>query len=70
MPSGFRYGPKLETNDFLVQTGSDTVESSLQVSGVIGMVPPVEIGLIFAEPGIAEKVRQSVDANLAKLLGA
>jgi hypothetical protein len=64
-----RYGPKLETNDFLVQTGSGTVESSLQVSGVIGMVPPVEIGLIFAEPSIAEKVRQSDRREPGKTTG-
>lgn len=62
------YGPKSETNDFLVQTGDGSVESSLQVSGVIANLPPVEIGLIFADPKTCDKVKKWLDAGLKTLL--
>lgn len=62
------YGPKSETNDFLVQTDGGTIESSLQVSGVIANVPAVEIGLIFAKPDLAEKAKSWVDAKVKALL--
>lgn len=62
------YGPKSETNDFLVQTDGGTIESSLQVSGVIANVPAVEIGLIFAKPDLAEKAKSWVDAKVRELL--
>jgi hypothetical protein len=62
------YGPKSETNDFLVQTEDSAVESSLQVSGVIANVPAVEIGLIFANPQINEKAKRWVDDKVKALL--
>lgn len=62
------YGPKSETNDFLVQTDGGTIESSLQVSGVIANVPAVEISLIFAKPDLAEKAKSWVDAKVKALL--
>jgi HD superfamily phosphohydrolase len=62
------YGPKSETNDFLVQTDGCTIESSLQVSGMIANVPAVEIGLIFAKPDLAEKAKSWVDAKVKDLL--
>ena len=60
------YGPKSETNDFPVLNDDGTFESSLQASGVIAMLPPIEIGLIFIHPNwnvaakktINEKVRE------------
>ncbi len=63
-----KYGPKSETNDFLVKTEDGAVESSLQVSGVIANVPAVEIGLIFAKAEIAEKAKPWVDAKVKILL--
>jgi HD superfamily phosphohydrolase len=62
------YGPKSESNDFLVQTGVGAVESSLQVSGVIANVPPVEIGLIFVSPAVSERAKQWVDSKAKALL--
>ncbi|MGK7346053.1 MAG: HD domain-containing protein [Candidatus Nitrospinota bacterium M3_3B_026] len=62
------YGPKSETNDFLVQTNDGSVESSLRVSGVVANVPAVEIGLIFANPEISEKAKQLVDSKVKELL--
>jgi uncharacterized protein len=63
-----RYGPKSETNDFLVKTEDGEVESSLQVSGVIANVPAVEIGLIFAKPELSEKAKRWVDKEVKALL--
>jgi uncharacterized protein len=63
-----KYGPKSETNDFLVKTEDGAVESSLQVSGVIANVPAVEIGLIFAKPELADKAKPWVDAKVKALL--
>ncbi len=62
------YGPKSETNDFLVQTEDGTVESSLQVSGVIANVLPVEIGLIFASPEISDQARRWAEDKVKALL--
>lgn len=62
------YGPKSETNDFLVQTEDGAVESSLQVSGVIANVPPVEIGLIFANPEIGDQARRWAEDKVKALL--
>ncbi|MEX2171328.1 MAG: HD domain-containing protein [Pirellulales bacterium] len=62
------YGPKSETNDFLVRTEDGGVESSIQVSGVIANVPPVEIGFIFAHPDIQDEAKAFVDAALKRLL--
>jgi len=61
------YGPKSETNDFLVQTDDGSIESSLQVSGVIANVPAVEIGLIFAKPELAEKVKTWMNTKVKQL---
>lgn len=62
------YGPKSETNNFLVQTDDRGVESSLLVSGVIANVPAVEIGLIFASAGIAADAKRWIDRKLRELL--
>jgi hypothetical protein len=63
-----RYGPKSESNDFLVETEDGSVESSLQISGVIANLPPIEIGLIFVEPDLAEQARKVLNAKLQALL--
>lgn len=62
------YGPKSELNDFLVQTDDGGIESSLQVSGVIANLPPVEIGFVFAEPRISEKVRGRIGSVIRETL--
>jgi HD superfamily phosphohydrolase len=62
------YGPKSELNDFLVQTDDGGIESSLQVSGVIANLPPVEVGFVFAEPQIREKVKGRIDSVLRQIL--
>lgn len=51
-----------------METDGGTIESSLQVSGVIANVPAVEIGLIFAKPDLAEKAKSWVDAKVRELL--
>jgi uncharacterized protein len=58
------YGPKSETNDFLVLTEDGTIGSSLQESGVIANIPPFEIGLVFASPEMAEKATRRVKSFL------
>jgi hypothetical protein len=62
------YGPKSELNDFLVQMDDGGIESSLQVSGVIANLPPVEIGFVFAEPHISEKAKGLIDSIIKKIL--
>ena len=62
------YGPKSEMNDFWVKTENGDVESSLQVSGVIARVPPVEIGLIFAHPDVSEEAKKWVPQTVRELL--
>jgi HD superfamily phosphohydrolase len=59
-----QYGPKSETNDFLIHTDDNNVVSSSQVSGVIATLPPIEIGLIFAHPSIANEARTFVNQQL------
>ena len=63
-----RYGPKSETNDFLVRTADGSIESSLQVSTLVAKVLEVQTGLIFAEPGISEKAKQFLDGRVESLL--
>lgn len=60
--------PKSELNDFLVQTDDGGIESSLQVSGVIANLPPVEIGFIFPDPEIREKVKGRIESVLREIL--
>jgi hypothetical protein len=62
------YGPKSELNDFLVQTDDGGIESSLQMSGVIANLPPVEIGFVFAEPRISEKAKGRFDSVIREIL--
>lgn len=62
------YGPKSESNDFPVMTENNFVESSLQVSGVIATLQPVEIGLIFADPTISERAKGWADDKVKALL--
>jgi HD superfamily phosphohydrolase len=62
------YGPKSETNDFLVLTEDGSVVSSLQVSDVIARIPPIEIGLIFVPPGLKDQAKRRIDAHLLALL--
>ena len=65
-----KYGPKSEDNDFPVITKSGTVESSVKVSSVIKNVPPLEIGLIFAENTHKVNVKRSLDSKLKTVMEA
>ena len=62
------YGPKSESNDFPVLTEANSVESSLQVSGVIATLQPVEIGLIFADPSVSERAKGWANNKVNELL--
>ena len=62
------YGPKSESNDFLVLNDDGSVESSLLASGVIANLPPIEIGLIFVHPDHKQEAKAKIDAHLKKLL--
>ena len=64
------YGPKSETNDFLVLLEDGTVASSLKESGVISQIPPIEIGLVFVPPELKDKVRTLINSSLPGLLAA
>src|SRR5262249_22237394 len=65
-----QYGPKSETNDFLVLMEDGTVVSSLKESGVIAQIPAIEIGLVFVPPGLKDRARTLINANLPRLLAA
>jgi uncharacterized protein len=41
------YGPSSESNDFLVMIEDGSAVSSLEESGVVANVPPIQIGLVF-----------------------
>ena len=62
------YGPKSESNNFLVLNDDGSVESSILASGVIANLPPIEIGLIFAHPSIKGEAKNKIDAHLKVLL--
>jgi HD superfamily phosphohydrolase len=64
------YGPKSETNDFLVLMEDGTVASSLKESGVIAQIPAIEIGLVFVPPDLKDKANAFIKTNLPKLLAA
>jgi hypothetical protein len=65
-----QYGPKSETNDFLVLMEDGTVVSSLKESGVIAQIPAIEIGLVFVPPGLKDRARTLINTNLPCLLTA
>ena len=65
-----QYGPKSETNDFLVLMDNGTVASSLKESGVIAQIPAIEIGLVFVPPELKDKARATINTGLPKLLAA
>lgn len=72
-PDGVRsdyYSPKSEPNDFLVLTEDGSVESSMQVSGVIANVPVTEIGFIFVDPAIKSDAKRKIDAFVKQRLAA
>ena len=58
------YGPKSETNNFLVLNDDGSVENSLLASGVIANLPPIEIGLIFVHPNFKIEAKSKIDAQL------
>jgi HD superfamily phosphohydrolase len=62
------YGPKSERNDFWVLTEDGSIESSLEVSGVIAGLAPVEFGFIFSSPELKEKAKARVEVELKRLL--
>jgi hypothetical protein len=62
------YGPKAETNDFWVLTDDGSRESSLEVSGMIAQLPPMEFAFLFVAPELKEKARSRVVAKLKELL--
>ncbi len=64
------YGPKSETNDFLVLMDNGTVASSLQESGVIAQIPAIEIGLVFVPPEMKVTAKAFIDSSLPALLAA
>ncbi len=64
------YKQKSEIIDFLVLTEDGSVVSSKLESGVITNIPPIHIGLIFADPEIKEEAKQKIDAHLHNLLVA
>ncbi len=61
-------GPKSETNDFPVRLEDDSVESSLQVSGVIAHVPPTDVHLIFVAPKIKDEAKSKIAKKVRSLL--
>jgi HD superfamily phosphohydrolase len=62
------YGPKSETNDFWVLTDEGSPESSLEVSGMIAQLPPLEFAFLFVAPELKEKARTRIGAKLKELL--
>ena len=63
-----KYGPKSETNVFPVLMDDGSVENSLQVSGVIANVPPVDIGLIFVAPEFQDEAQSKIREKVRSLL--
>jgi len=62
------YPPKSERNNFWVLTEDGSIESSLEVSGVIAGLTPIEFGFIFAAPAIKIKGNASLERELQRLL--
>ena len=62
------YGPKSETNNFLVLNDDGTVESSLQASGVISNLPSIEIGQVFVAQSIQVEAKRMINQHLKDLL--
>ena len=62
------YAPKSERNNFLVLTEDGSIESSLEVSGVIAGLAPVEFGFIFVSPELKEKAKSRIEDHLKGLL--
>lgn len=63
-----RYGPKAERNDFWVLTENGSLESSLEVSGIIAGLPPLEFGFLFVAPALQETAKSRIDTKLKELL--
>lgn len=63
-----KYGPKSEANNFLVLNDDGSVENSIQASGVIANLPPIEVGLIFVHPEHKLEAKKKIDARLKELL--
>jgi len=64
------YGPKSENNDFCVCVTGSGIDSSLLESTVIANIPPIEVGIIFAERSISERAEEWVSAKLRSMLDA
>ena len=62
------YGPKSENNDFCVRVSDEEIVSSLQESSVIANIPPIEIGLIFAERSISDRAEKWLSAKIKSML--
>ena len=62
------YGPKSENNDFCVRVSDEEIASSLQESSVIANIPPIEIGLIFAERSISDRAEKWLSAKIKSML--
>lgn len=62
-------GPSGEENEFPVLTKQDAVVSSLEASSVIREIPPLEIGLIFVRPDLADKAKQWVGDMVKSWMG-
>ena len=62
------YGPKSESNNFLVLNDDGSVESSILASGVIANLPPIEIGLVFVHPSFKLEAKRQIDEQLKTLL--
>src|SRR5262249_10464717 len=63
-----QYGPKSETNDFWVITDDGSIESSLEVSGIIAELPSLEFAFLFVAPELKEKAKDRIGAKLKGLL--
>ena len=64
------YSPKSENNDFCVCVTGSGIDSSLLESTVIANIPPIEVGIIFAERSISERAEEWVSAKLRSMLDA
>ena len=62
------YGPKSESNNFLVLNDDGTSDSSLQASGVIANLPPIDIGQVFVSASLKDEAKREIDVYLHKLL--
>jgi HD superfamily phosphohydrolase len=62
------YGPKSETNDFWVATDDGSIESSLEVSGIIARLPALEFGFLFVSPELKDTARSLIEVEVQRLL--